>query len=116
MNTAVEVSHLVKLVLLTGGIAFALAVASTGGVAQSARPVEVSSAQLQSMCTAEAAQQVASTLAGTKMTVKAVRDGPFKTATSFVAASGEMPAFCQLTGSFVTNPATGKTANFLATF
>ena len=40
----------------------------------------------------------------------------FRTATRFVAATDKRPAFCQATGSFVTNPKTGKTANFLATF
>ncbi len=109
-------SHFAKLGLLTGGIGFAVAVASTGGVAQSTRPVEVSSGQLQSMCRAEAAQQVVSTLAGTKVIVRAIGNGPFKAATSFVAATNAMPAFCQITGTFVTNPETGKTANFLATF
>ncbi|HTV96204.1 MAG TPA: tannase/feruloyl esterase family alpha/beta hydrolase [Steroidobacteraceae bacterium] len=36
--------------------------------------------------------------------------------THFVAASRNLPAFCQVSGSFVTDPKTGKTANFLATF
>jgi feruloyl esterase len=35
--------------------------------------------------------------------------------TSFVAAAKGLPAYCQVSGSFVTNPKTGKTANFLAT-
>ena len=33
----------------------------------------------------------------------------------FVAATKDLPAYCQISGSFVTNPGTGKTANFLAT-
>ena len=36
--------------------------------------------------------------------------------TQFVAAAQGLPAYCQVAGSFVTNPRTGKTANFLATF
>lgn len=36
--------------------------------------------------------------------------------TNFVAAANGLPAFCQVSGSFVTNRQTGKTANFLATF
>ncbi|MDE2442525.1 MAG: tannase/feruloyl esterase family alpha/beta hydrolase [Betaproteobacteria bacterium] len=40
----------------------------------------------------------------------------FRTATNFVPARGNTPAFCQVVGTFVTNPATGKTAGFLATF
>ena len=35
--------------------------------------------------------------------------------TRFVAATKTLPAYCQVSGSFVTNPKTGKTANFLAT-
>src|SRR5262249_36100894 len=31
-------------------------------------------------------------------------------------AKGKVQAYCQVTGSYVTNPKTGKTANFLATF
>ncbi|WP_443478795.1 tannase/feruloyl esterase family alpha/beta hydrolase [Novosphingobium aerophilum] len=42
--------------------------------------------------------------------------GPFlEGGTRFTPARGDLPAYCQVTGSFVTNPATGKTANFLAT-
>jgi feruloyl esterase len=36
--------------------------------------------------------------------------------TLYTAAKGNRPAFCQVTGSYVTNAKTGKTANFLATF
>jgi feruloyl esterase len=35
--------------------------------------------------------------------------------TNFVAAAKGLPAYCQVSGSFVTNPKTGKTANFLGT-
>ncbi len=35
--------------------------------------------------------------------------------TNFVAAAKGLPAYCQVSGSFVTNSKTGKTANFLAT-
>lgn len=49
-------------------------------------------------------------------TVQPIKNGTFKGATQFVAAKGNTPAFCQAVGSFITNPKTGKTANFLATF
>ncbi len=49
-------------------------------------------------------------------TVMPIKNGAFKGATQFVAAKGKTPAFCQAAGSFTTNPKTGKTANFLATF
>lgn len=43
--------------------------------------------------------------------------GPaFADGTSYVPAANGVPAYCQVTGSFVTNPLSGKTANFLATF
>ncbi len=117
MKTGIMILRFAKLGLLTGGICVAVAVAtSASGVTRNARPVKVSSEQLQSMCTAGAAQQIASSLTGTKIAVRAVGNGPFKAATSFVAANKEIPAFCQFTGTFVTNPKTGKTANFLATF
>jgi feruloyl esterase len=66
-------------------------------------------------CTPEAMQSVVSGLP-TTVTVKPIKFGPFKTATRFVPAAGTRPAFCQVTGSFVTNQQTGKTANFLASF
>lgn len=50
------------------------------------------------------------------VTVREIPNGPkFPGGTRFVAAAGGAPAFCQVTGSFVTNALTGKTANFLAT-
>lgn len=51
------------------------------------------------------------------VTVKEIANGPkFTGGASYVPANAQVPAFCQVTGSFVTNPAAGKTANFLATF
>jgi feruloyl esterase len=68
--------------------------------------------ELAARCTPEAVQA----LAPVGVTVKAIKNGTFKGATQFVAAKGIRPAFCQVVGSFVTNPKTGKSANFLATF
>ena len=51
------------------------------------------------------------------MTIRPIEEDPkLPGGVSYVAAKGNLPAFCQVTGSFVTNPQTGKTANFLATF
>jgi tannase/feruloyl esterase len=42
--------------------------------------------------------------------------GPFLPGgVTYTPASGSLPAYCQITGSFVTNPQTGKTASWLAT-
>ncbi|HEX7858532.1 MAG TPA: tannase/feruloyl esterase family alpha/beta hydrolase [Sphingobium sp.] len=77
---------------------------------------ELSDTQLQTMCEGDAVQAIAATLPGARVTVQKVGNGPFKGATHFVAATDKVPAFCQVTGSFVTNAQTGKTANFLANF
>lgn len=98
---------------LTITLAMVASVAASHTTA-TANPVPIAS-DLQGLCTVEGVQAVASTLA-TGVTVKKVDNGPFPTATRFVAAAGMIPAYCQVTGSFVTNPKTGKTANFLATF
>ncbi len=73
---------------------------------------------LSGLCNAQAMQAVADRLS-TKVIVGKIANltGPaFADGTQYVAASGDLPAFCQVTGSYVTNAATGKTANFLATF
>ncbi|MGE3693113.1 MAG: tannase/feruloyl esterase family alpha/beta hydrolase [Novosphingobium sp.] len=67
---------------------------------------------LEGQCNAASAQS----LAPQGVTVKPIRNGAFSGATRYVAASGATPAYCQVVGSFVTNPASGKTANFMATF
>src|SRR5580765_5865905 len=72
---------------------------------------------LQEMCTGTAIQAIADTLP-VKVTVGKIADIPgpiFADGTRYFPIAGDMPAFCQVTGSFVTNPETGKTANFLAT-
>jgi feruloyl esterase len=73
-------------------------------------------AAFESSCTTAALQAVAATLSvGT--TVKNVGDGPkLAGGAKFFTATDKMPAYCQLTGSFVTEAGTGKTANFLAVF
>jgi feruloyl esterase len=76
----------------------------------------VTAADLQSFCQTDKVQAIAASLSGTKVVVKQIEEPlTFRGGTRFVAARGTVPAFCQVQGSFVTNPTTGKTANFLAT-
>ena len=94
---------------------FALTVAAASFAPSSSwaqQPAQTVAPDLSAICNAEAAQAAAP--AG--VTIKPIRNGAFKGATNFIPSKGAMPAVCQLSGSFVTNPATGKTANFLATF
>jgi feruloyl esterase len=106
--------------LTTGGIA---ATAILLGSAATLIPTPDSSAHsaepppsaFEASCTPEFMQAAASNL-GTTVTIKPIKNGNFRTATRYVAASGAQPAFCQVSGTFVTNPRTGKTANFMATF
>ena len=73
---------------------------------------------LAAFCRPETVQAAVAKLSPT-VTVKAVTNpaGPaLPGGAKFTAAVKDLPAYCQVTGSFVTNPKTGKTANFLATF
>ncbi len=109
---------LLSALLLTGGAAAMYGLGrTTPASAQATAPDEgKAEAGLQAMCQPEAVQQVASSLAGATVTVKTIEENPkFPGGTRFVAANGNVPAYCQVQGSFVTNPKTGKTANFLAT-
>jgi feruloyl esterase len=67
-------------------------------------------------CQPEAMQSVAAKLdAG--VTVKQIPNGPrLPGGVKYTPRHGKTPAYCQVTGSYVTNPKTGKTANFIATF
>lgn len=72
---------------------------------------------LAGVCRPQALQTIAAGLSPT-VTVKGIANGngvPFEGGARFVPATEQLPAFCQVTGTFVTNPETGKTANFLAT-
>lgn len=95
-----------------------LALASVAGCAakQPMTQSPATVADLESICTPQAVQALARSLRSTVVTVRPVENGPFKTATVYVAATADAPAYCQVTGSFMTNPDTGKTANYLATF
>lgn len=99
-------------------------IALTAGCATQHKSAELSpqttspSVNLASVCNAGAVQAIAAGLS-TKVAVGKIANqpGPFLAdGTKYYPASGDMPAFCQVTGSYVTNPETGKTSNFLATF
>ena len=108
---------------------FVLAVAFSSGTAcgQTASAVSVPPSQpvsgpkvvvsnLEAACRPEAVQAVAAKLP-TGVNVKEIDDGPkLPGGAKFTAANENRQAYCQVTGSFVTDPQTGKTANFLATF
>lgn len=83
------------------------------------RLLDPESAALAAACTPEAAQAVASKLSIKVMVGKlpnAEMPGPYLVGgAKFTPASAAKPAYCQITGSYVTNPKTGKTSNFLAT-
>lgn len=101
--------------LTAGGLIAGAVVALVPPPHSQAYSAEPAAPSLEAMCTPETAQAAASGLS-TTVTVKQVKFGPFRSGTRYVPAIGKRPAFCQATGSFVTNPKTGKTANFLATF
>lgn len=84
-----------------------------------AEPGRIVAANLADLCQPAAMQAIAARLS-IKVTVRQlpanVQPGPFLTGgTRFTPATATRPAYCQVTGSYVTNPATGKTASFLAT-
>lgn len=96
--------------LLAAGVIGAMALA---GLPHEAPALSAEPGQsLEGVCSAEAAQA----LAPGGVTVQPIKNGVFAGATRYVTASGTTPAYCQVVGSFVTNPASGKTANFMATF
>ncbi len=69
---------------------------------------------LQTSCNSDVLLGVASKLS-MGVTVKNVTDAPrFRNGVKYFTASGDLPAFCEVSGSFVTDAKTGRTANFLA--
>jgi feruloyl esterase len=83
--------------------------------ASNPEPAKLAIADLASFCTPAAVQAAASRLP-TRMTVGRIANGPnFEGGVKYVAATAKRPGYCQVTGTIVTNPKTGKTANFLAT-
>ena len=73
--------------------------------------------ELSELCSPAQVQAVASQVTFARVTVQQNAIEPrFAGGVRFVAAAGDAPAYCQVSGSFVTNPETGKTAGFLAAF
>ncbi|MBB5685937.1 tannase/feruloyl esterase family alpha/beta hydrolase [Sphingobium boeckii] len=102
---------------LLGGASFAFAALTGCAAGTTAERLATSAAPMDiaQLCRPEAIEAVAATLS-TKVTIREIPNGPKLTGgTKLIAATDRLPAYCQITGSYVTNPATGKTANFLAT-
>src|SRR5438093_7024730 len=99
--------------------ASSLMLATTGCTSDPAPPrtmTNTAPSTLADVCRPEVVQAVAGTL-HTLVTIRTIQEDPkLPGGVSYVAASGDVPGYCQVTGSFVTNSQTGKTANFLATF
>jgi feruloyl esterase len=100
------------LALAAGALCLSVGPAVTAGQPSPARVV----ADLEAFCHPETVQAAVRGLRPA-VTVKEIRNGPrMPGGTRYAAAANGWPAFCQVSGSFVTHPKTGKTANFLATF
>jgi feruloyl esterase len=99
-------------------VGFAVGSAATLVAAMAAGQAPAPSAAPNAFAARCTAQAIAPRLAGIgiRVTVSEVPNGPrLPGGTRYVAAAGRLPGYCQVTGSYVTNPATGKTANFIAT-
>lgn len=100
------------------GAAITTALMASVAVSQPPAPTVPVSAvsNLAASCRTDAIQAAANRIS-TKVTVGNVSDRHiFQNGAKFVPAADGLPAYCQVTGRFVTNPSTGKTARFLATF
>ena len=81
-------------------------------------PVPAQVTAFADLCTARNIGTITASLTSTRVRAEAVTNpaGPVLVdGVQFTPAKGDMPAYCQVSGNYVTNPATGKTANFLAT-
>jgi feruloyl esterase len=87
-----------------------------GALVVCARQSQAAEADLQAVCQPETMQAIASRITASKVTVQqATIDPKLPGGTRYVAVTDKLPAYCQVTGTFVTNPKTGKTSGFLAT-
>lgn len=98
-----------------------LAHASMTALAADQAPAKTAVPDLEAACRSEVVQAAVSKLSPAVIIKELPSEQNLSGAkmpggTQFVAATRNLPAFCQVSGSFVTNPKTGKTANFLATF
>ncbi len=113
-----SISLLARLVAASASIALTAGCAMQDPAAQVVAAPAAGRVNLSEVCTPYAVREIAGSLSP-KVSVGKIANQPgpfFADGTKYFAAKGGMPAFCQVTGSYVTNPATGKTANFLATF
>ena len=98
---------------------FSAALHAEGSKTQSASPTsedKIVVSDLESACNSNVLQGVASTLS-MGVTVKNVPDASkFQNGVKYFASSGNRPAFCEVSGRFVTDAKSGRTANFLAVF
>ena len=98
-----------------GALLLSLSFAATSHAAAEPVPAMVAVADLAQACTPAAVQAVAARLP-LRLTPGEVANGPkFAGGTKYTAPTASRPGYCQITGTVVTNPKTGKTANFLAT-
>lgn len=98
-----------------GALLLSLSLATTAHAAGAPAPGKLAIADLAQACTPAAVAAVAARLPY-RLTPGEVVNGPkFAGGTKYVAPTASRPGYCQITGTVVTNPKTGKTANFLAT-
>jgi feruloyl esterase len=99
------------------GLALFVTLAQAGAAHAAGQPVlaRVTVSDLAAACSPAGVQAVAARLPY-GMVIKPIPNGPnLAGGTKYVPATAQRPGYCQVTGSFVTNPKTGKTAHFLAT-
>ncbi|MBO9714548.1 tannase/feruloyl esterase family alpha/beta hydrolase [Sphingomonas sp.] len=92
-----------------------MAMTGTPAISRGGQGERLVVANLETLCTPA---RIGEALGGMtpKVAVQEISDGPkLPGGAKFTAATAQTPAYCQVTGSFVTNDETGKTANFLAT-
>lgn len=109
---------LARLTAMSASIALTASCATREPAAEVIGAPSASRVSLSEVCTADVVREIAGTLSN-KVSVGKIANQPgpfFADGTKYFPAAGNVPAFCQVTGSYVTNPETGKTANFLATF
>ncbi len=105
-----------KAAILTPAVALVLAGLGIAATEPVSAPREAGG--LEALCTIGVMREVAASIGSSAVTLHktTVQPGPFLTdGVRYTPAKGDLPAYCQVTGSYVTNPETGKTSSFLAT-
>jgi len=119
MNEAITGNGLKRLAALFGVTGLLTGCIASGDPAETARMGAASRQDFVQLCTADAIRTIASSIQASTVEPGKIANqpGPFLTdGVQYTPAKDGIPAFCQVTGSYVTNPETGKTSNFLATF